>query len=372
MAKWRTALVFRFERFFHSWRYRVRNARTTVTVLREISRVILWPGLLSVVVTVALIWMAKSHLIGVWAPNWAVREPSSDTYLAVLTTTAAAAGAFLALYFTSMSVVASTAYARVTNEVRQLVLNDEVSGTYLRLIAHAGAVASLGLAAAGIGAGRSAFLMGYVAIAFGIMVLAFIKLGCRIFAFFDPDVLAQAPLRDFANAVRHATSHNPRWLHPAFQDHSRKRADNALQVLSALLDYASPEKERRKDIVLSLLQKLVAAMCYYSHQKNAIPSDSFWFRRRAEFRGWPLQDSSATDIALRTGTTPQPKPVPDHDWIERRLQDIIQQYFRQLLRRDSVDSAITLTSDLSRMTNDLSRHLQFREACSFLSGIRNE
>jgi len=296
---------FRFERLIHSGRAWGRDSRASGAILRQIGQVVFLPGIFAATVTAILLWLPTAHIVQSWAPTWVVTAPSKDSYLAVLTTVAAAAGAFLALYFTSMSVVASTAYSRVPNEIRQLVLRDKVSGVYLKLIAHSGTVAAFGLAAIAGGFGGSTVLMLYTALLLGIMVFAFVRLGCHIFAFFDPDILAHGPLGDFLAAIDQATPASPRWLQPSFQDHARRQAERAMQQISALVDYAAQQSARPNGVILGVLQRLVTAVRYYSSRKSQIPSDSYWFPRRPYFERWPLQDSTATDIALRTGTIPE-------------------------------------------------------------------
>jgi len=69
---------------------------------------------------------------------------ASDAYLALLGTVGPTAAGLLALFFTAVSVVASTSYAKVPTDIRWLVAQDDINRLYLRLLAHTAAVALIG------------------------------------------------------------------------------------------------------------------------------------------------------------------------------------------------------------------------------------
>jgi hypothetical protein len=61
------------------------------------------------------------------------RNPSA--YGNLFSSLAQIAGVFLGLYFTAVSVVASTVYARVQGDVRSLLLRDKVGNHYIGIVA---------------------------------------------------------------------------------------------------------------------------------------------------------------------------------------------------------------------------------------------
>src|SRR5258705_1406954 len=67
-------------------------------------------------------------------------------YSSLLSSLAQIAGAFLALYFTAVSVVISTVYARVQGDVRSILLREKIGNAYVRLVAMLGAGSVLLLA----------------------------------------------------------------------------------------------------------------------------------------------------------------------------------------------------------------------------------
>ena len=108
----------------------------------------------------------------------------------------------LALFFTAISVVASTSYAKITTNVRVLVAQDDLNRRYLRLLAHTSAVSLVGLGLHAVSISPSSILAAYVAVIAGICLLAFFPLGIRTFALFDPSNVTSYPLRALVRAMR--------------------------------------------------------------------------------------------------------------------------------------------------------------------------
>src|SRR5256886_10161228 len=111
---------------------------------------------------------------------------NSDQLRQLLNTVVQIAGLFLTLYFTAISVIASTVYARVPGDVRTLAVDEKVGNVYIRIVAILGAVSILYLIAGVMGVQIG--LIGLVAIgALSILSLfSFLFLGKRTFNFFQP------------------------------------------------------------------------------------------------------------------------------------------------------------------------------------------
>ncbi len=259
-----------------------------------------------------------------------------------------AAAAILALFFTAISVVASTSYAKVTTDVRVLVVQDDLNRRYLRLLAHTAAVALLGLGLQALGIPASSVLAAYVVVIAGICLLAFFPLGVRTFALFDPSNVTGYPLRAVVRALRTVTRDGRRWLDPSFQNHANRVAEEQLRLLADLVVFGITENRPRQKVVLDLAGAINGLARFYAAQKSSIPSDSLWFTRRAEFKRWEIASSSMTELALRTGVAPHPDAIPDHGFVEDRCTEMTIQCLRHLFAREAIDDAVNLLLDVSR------------------------
>ncbi len=272
----------------------------------------------------------------------------AQSYSGLMATVGQAAAAMLALFFTAISVVASTSYAKVTTNVRVLVAQDDLNRRYLRLLAHTAAVALVGLSLHAVSIPPSSILAAYVAVIAGICLLAFFPLGVRTFALFDPSNVTSYPLRALVRALRAVTRNGRRWLDPSFQNYANRIAEEQLRLLADLVIFGITENRPRQKVVLDLASSINGLARFYVAQKSSIPSDSLWFTRKAEFKRWEIASSSMTEIALRTGVAPPPDAIPDHGFVEDRCTEMTIQCLRHLFEREAIDDAVSLLLDVNR------------------------
>ena len=109
-----------------------------------------------------------------------------SSYTSILVALAQISGIFLGLYFTAVSIVASTVYARVSTDVRALLVREKVGDLYIKLVALLGALAVLVLAKNSLGFAPNVLDLGLITILGVSAILSFVILGRRIFDFFDP------------------------------------------------------------------------------------------------------------------------------------------------------------------------------------------
>lgn len=302
-----------------------------------------------------------------------IRFPPIDpqSFSGVMGAVAQATAAVLALFFAAISVVASTAYAKITIDIRSLIAQDPLNRRYLRLLAHVTATA---LGAGGIqsaGYVPSAALLWYVLALAGICMAAFLPLGIRTFALFDPDTLSIYPTRSFSRALTAVGESGHRWLDPSFQNHANRVASSQLDLLGDLVVFAISEDRPRNNALVALIRQVLRVGAYYSTRKHAIPSDSLWFTKKAKFRRWELSDSTATEIALQTGGTPAPEQVPDLSFVESRVAAMLRQSLQHLLRQNALDDVAAVIQDVGRTSIAYAKHFGQLEAMECSATVRS-
>jgi len=293
-----------------------------------------------------------------------------QSYSSLMATVGQAAAAMLALFFTAISIVASTSYAKVTTDVRVLVAKDDLNRRYLRLLAHTAAVALLGLGLQALGVPPSSVLAAYVAVIAGICLLAFFSLGVRTFSLFDPSNVTGYPLRAFVRAMHTVTRDGRRWLDPSFQNYANRVAEEQLRLLADLVVFGITEDRPRQKVVLDLAGAINSLARLYAMQKSSIPSDSLWFTRRAEFKRWEIASSSTTELALRTGVAPRPDSVPNHGFIEDRCTEMTILCLQHLFAREAIDDAVNLLLDVSRTATIYAKLFGQAEALRLVAAVR--
>ncbi len=295
---------------------------------------------------------------------------AADSYIALMGTVAQAAAAMLALFFTAISVVTSTTYAKVPTGIRSLIARDDLNRRYLRLLAHTAATSTAGLGLHALGAPASSLLGGYVILLAGISLLAFLPLGIRTFALFDPSNLTDSPARDFGRAVNMVTHRAARWLDPSFQHHANRIAQTQLQILDDLIVFGFTEGRSRQGALLEMATTINRLSRFYIVRKSSIPSDSLWFTRRAEFKRWEVSSSAMTGIALQTGVAPPPESIPDWGFYESRSTQMTAACLHHLFAHGAFDEVVSLLFEVNSTATVYSRQFEQDESLRLVRAVR--
>jgi len=356
-------IKFTFETRFFTMRSHTRDQRESFSIFRGILRAIVVPVLFAVVFVIVL--AAIDYFLSPYIITSRLQfllSLDQETSKNLLGIVAQVAGVFLALYFTAVSVVASTVYARVPGEIRELLTKEKVGNWYIQIVALTVAVATLLLAKSAFGSSISSLDMLVVMFLSIITVFSFIVLGLRIFSYFDPTRLAGYLGLDIAHWFKAATPKGFRWNNPSFQGHYQKQAERLLMTYRKVT-YLATHAEYFDGTVLTRLvaQPLLLLQLYISYKMH-IPSNSNWFKKIYSHRDWLTADSTETDLALRSGTSLQPECVPDLMWFENNIGEMVIEVLRALAKENDFSSTADILDNIQRTQSVLSKHLAIDEA----------
>lgn len=370
-------------------RRRLRLSRAWVAVrdrtaqLRQDGRLLtgLVGGVLGAVLgTAALVAAAEalataiSHVLH-WGTLFTPVDPGS--YGAFVGVAVGAEAAFLALFFTTVGVIASTAYARVPGEIRSLFVRERTSLIYVWNVAVA-LLVGLTLLTMPLVAHR--WPHGLTVLLFAVLtafsVLSLVLLGTRLFNFFDLSTLS-LPLRHrFARGAASASAAGRLVPREAQQQAAHDRAAAVLRIYGQLTDLIEKrdvaEARAPQRIALELLD------CWYtaSALKPAIPAKSKWFSLAASHPNWLTMDHPQLSTALATGTGVQPTMTPDPLWVENTIARYLGRLLPALSTRDGWERAIRVVDRATELIYYLAARLQVDEArllrrtvTSYLHGV---
>jgi hypothetical protein len=291
-------------------------------------------------------------------------------------------GVFLALYFTAITVVASTVYADVTDDVRHLLVEEKFGNLYFKTVALFGVILVLD---AGILAFRDELgLFNFIVIILlaSFSLLSFLILGIKTLAFFNPTPLLNYLDRDFLKWAQAATPNLTMWDDPSFQNHYQQQAVRALQTYQNVMTLISNRKGIGVLPIKNTANKAMNLLQRYAGLKHQYPTQSRWFRQKGEFPNWLLADSTELRIAISTRTGLRQKAIPDPMWVENELQKTIKRGFEFLLNNHEWELAIhslnewqnTLLGMSFQWSIDEARHLFFdaRETITALTILPDE
>lgn len=314
-------------------------------------------GLLAVSETVARLarWL---HAPG---PGWGLAHRiGPDAYEAFVGASIGAFAVLLALFFTTLGVVAAYAYADVPEELRAVFLRARENTAYVNSMVRALVFGAALLAAHSVGYHPYALSVVVFALLTLVVLLGSAALGRGLFSFFDVATLA-APLPERFTAAARSAAVSPAGSPPA--DRGRGEHEDARAALRLLRDVLGLATERggARMIPSDALTTTLDTWADYARRKPAIPTDSPWFSRSRQETNWLTLNPFELQDPLTPASVP-PSSAPDLTWVERELAEHYVIVLRPLVRGGDWPTVVDTLEPTGALAGGLVAHLQVREA----------
>ncbi|MGP8024537.1 MAG: hypothetical protein ACLQG5_03825 [Methanobacterium sp.] len=291
----------------------------------------------------------------------------SNAYIDILTTLAQISGIFIGLYLTAISVVLSSAYVKVPENVRSLFLH--TMGQYPKIVAILGSVSIFLLMLNSLNVKPSFLNLVLVTILGIISIFTFLKLVFRIFRLFNPNGLIINLISEITNVFKLITFESPQWDNPVIQRTYQIKVEYLLKTFYDILNDISINKKLEGESINKLSFHAIDLLEKYSSIKFLIPIESRWFKLNPKYPNWLAMnatDSPRVDRAVQTKTTLNPSNVPDSRWFEKKIELLVDLSMRTHIKRDDFRSAIFLIEYVNNILIFLSEKLAISEAITFL------
>jgi hypothetical protein len=368
-GQWLLAFQFKKRRF--KARSLLRDAAESVTIFSQVMRRIFWSLIFSLVLV--FVFAVLDHHLKVWNPKWIPtwlhrgleKEAQRDFFTAL----GGISAAFLTLYFTALSVVVSTAYARAPGKIRSLIIREEVGSLYFGILAQFAGVVTIMLTALAFGyqiGPLNTILASFLCL---FSIFGFVFLGVRAFEYFDPSALVSLLNRRFWREIQAVTPDGYQWQDQSFQAHHQRQAEELLGNFSDLVTVASQKENLHGKGLVDVGKGLLLALNIYAKEKVRIPSSSYWFKRTYRHKNWLLTSHNELEVALATGTVIQPDSVPDLMWFEIEAARILAEAFHQLGERRDSAGTIDLTTSLQNHLGGMGQCLAVAEALHIFRAV---
>jgi len=316
-------------------------------------------GTAALVAAVEAIAAAAGHVLH-WGTLFTTIDPGS--YEGFVGAAVGAEAAFLALFFTTVGVIASTTYARVPGEIRGLFVRERTSLIYAGNVAVA-LLVGLALLTMPLVAHRSPH--GLTVLVFAILtafsVLSLVVLGTRLFNFFDLSTLSLPLRRRFLRAAKSASAAGRSIPREAQQQAAHDLAAAVLGIYGQLTDLIGKrdvsEARAPERIALELLDCWDTA----SVIKPGIPAKSKWFALTASHPNWLTMDHTRLSMAVATRASVQPTMTPDPLWAETAIAGHLGRLLNAL-SLDDWERAIRVVDRAAELIWYLAARLQVDEA----------
>ncbi len=340
----------RLDKFLYRIREGKRHKKETISIIYELIRMVfgsfLWALFLFFVLEIAETFLisflrqsnssiVKNLLnhIEILYTNFA----SKETFETLLTTIASVSGVFITLYFTAISVVASSTYAKAPSEIRDLLSKETVGNTYMKNLFSLTVISLILLGSKLFGYQPGILNILFVGLFGCFGIFCFVNLGRRVFFFFDPTNLSDTIYRDILHLIDLSSIDSSRWSDSNSQFYYQITAAQKISTLYTFINICLDEIYLQRESLSKVLQNTIGILGIYEQRRKLIPSDSYWYPLKPQYKSWFLCDSIELNLALETQTSIQTEKVPNHYWIEDEIVKILSSTFETLIQKNNFE-----------------------------------
>ena len=244
-------------------------------------------------------------------------------YGTLLAAVTSISGIFIGLYYAAITSISGAIYARVPQNIRNLLLREKEGSAYMRFLAMLTILGITLLVLYIMGWEPNPFTPFLIIILSGLAVYSFIHLGMKAFTLFDPTSLAADVVLQLQKSLVNVVAGASYWDTPSFQNHEHIKAESYIDTLKVLAEIAEKERHLSGQVLVDFCDKIIWFLQWNEMEKSKIPSESHWFESKFKHPNWYQTSDVETNIMNQGGSTLSPKVVRSHDWIENALLDIV-------------------------------------------------
>lgn len=298
-----------------------------------------------------------------------LKIPDDSDYVTFLVTISGIGGVFIGLYYAAISTIAGSIYAKVPNNIRDILAQERIGNVYMHFLSF---TTFLGISLVSfrvLGFDRVYLAIPVMLIAAGVGIIAFVKLGQRVFYLFDPTALSHHLFGQLRQFIKMVNAGGYRWNDAVFQRHANKLASSSLDTLETLSDITKKEVHLRGAPFISLSKNLLSFLLFYEKSKKYIPSDSQWYEQKYVHRDWYRTEDTRVSVAHQTGTSLQPDVTNDKEWIEARVLPIIKECLEINSREERYSEVLELAEYVDAYLKLLARSSRTVRALDILEEL---
>ena len=345
-------------------RYSLREEKTNLRSLQQIVSDVLMP--LIVAGGFAGLLQFIDPYFHPYYQKISISIPEDGDYVTFLATVSGIGGVFIGLYYAGISVVGGAMYARVPNNIRDLLAYERIGNIYMRILSFLTALGLILIAFRISGLPRIYLAVPFVTVLAGIGVFAFVKLGQRAFFLFDPTRLSYYIFEQLQYWIGTVKVSGFQWLDRSFQNHAHRRASTTIDTLETLAEITAKEPHLSGKPFVHLSQHLLQFMVNYEQSKANIPTDSAWFGQQYQHPDWYSTEDSQVRLAHSTGTFLQPDVTRNKEWVENKVLPILQRCISVNLKDQKFSDLFDLFEYMDSYTKNLAQVGEVRRAFEFL------
>ncbi len=324
---WLKQQSFRIKNFLSEEKYK---ANSTVTHIKDT----LW-SIFKAVGFVALLFIIEHFATTYWQthissfPKWLINfqellpKPTypddRDSVVELISVIASVTGIILALFYPILATIASTAYAKVHASIRNLLLYEKETQSYLRRLTYLTACSIASLLFVSFHFLPGNLVLSFLAFYAFTTLFGILKIGLGIYNFFEPSTLSGIVFNKLRDSIKSVTTEGQYWNERNFQNYNYKLAFEQTENLSLLTSLCLKDDDLKESSFKSIFKTSLYILQYYLQEKPKIPIDSLWFPNSYLHQSFFESDMTLRGLSQSTNTFIQPKIKQNQLWLEERI-----------------------------------------------------
>ena len=370
-------LFYKTTNFVDDERYKTKSSYAYFyTTITAVVRSVILVGILFAIEKMANNLWLQEHLN---APGWVsyivelIPKPKypddKDAVLYLLSVTASVAGVTLALFYTILATLASTAYAKVQSSIRNLFIYDRDTQAYLRRLTNLTAFSISVLLALSFHYFPGNLVLTILFLYSLTTLFGILKIGMGVYNYFEPSIIARTVVSKINKAIKDSTINGQYWDDKSFQHFNHTNALVHLENLKLITDLCIKGDDLKEASFKSIITSSINVLRLYLHQKRRIPRESLWFPEMLEHKSYFESDMSARAMSRQTHTFIQPQKIQDNFWFEERVISNISFSLENIIINKYVTVFAESVQLLYPLLNDASLSLDMRTGESLLKHL---
>ena len=360
-------LVFFIHRILFGIRHRVQEESTKTRSLLSLLRFVLGDLFVAILIAFGL-QITNSYFVTLFT-EMGFALPKESFYGTLLATFTSIGGIFIGFYYAAISAVCGAIYAKVPNNIRDLLAQERVGNAYMRFLAVFTSLGVCLLTFYALGLEPIILTMPLLLLGAGLMIIGFVRLGARAFHLFDPTTLSGSLFKQLQQCYLQMQAGGYRWSDQSFQNHAHRVAQNAIYTLTTVSDIAAKEPHLNGRPFADLCKNLLLFLCHYEIIKKSIPTDSLWYKKRYVHQDWYRTGDTETSIGHDTATGLQPQSASDPRWIESAILPIVQRCLEINIQDNRHAIVYEILDHIDTYVKLLAREHQVEPAFDLMSNI---
>ncbi len=327
-------LSFNFRRFSFISKKKLNLEKDTLFNTYSQFKIVLWQ-IIKAISSVIILLFIESYSTELWnnyfnvLPNWLLKIQSiipltiypenKDAVLSLVSVIASVTGVILALFYPVLATIASTAYAKVHANIRNLLFYDKETQNFLKRLTFLTAFSITLLLFLSLDYKPRTLTLLFITLYSLISLFGILKIGIGVYSFFDPSTLSEIVKEKVLSFFEEVTTKGENYDDVNFQSYYHSLANEQIENISTITRLSIDVNGVNDSSFITSINTSYSIMQNYLALKAKIPKSSLWYPNIYEHSSYFTSDQINRSLVNSTNTFTQPKNIQDYFWFEDKI-----------------------------------------------------